>query len=137
MEKILYKSNNVKSVVSVGKHDIGGNKKIIISGPCTFGSYEEIKSIVIELKKQGIEIIRGGAFKSRTNPHSFQGLQDEGIEILKRIKKEFSVKIIAELMTCDQLKKYVDDIDIIQIGSRNMYNYDLLKEVGKLNNQFS
>lgn len=133
MEDLLYNSNEVKRIVSVGNIEIGGDKKVIISGSCTFGSYEELKSIVTELKKYGVEIIRGGAFKSRTNPNSFQGLQDEGMKILKRIKKEFSVKIIVELMTIDQLKKYADDIDIIQIGSRNMYNYDLLKEVGKLN----
>lgn len=133
MEELFYNSNKVRRIVSIGDIEIGGHKKVIISGSCTFGSYEELKNIVIELKKHGVEIIRGGAFKSRTNPNSFQGLQDEGIEILKRIKKELSVKIIVELMTIEQIKKYADYVDIIQIGSRNMYNYDLLKEVGKLN----
>lgn len=132
MENLLYKSNNVKKIVSVGNIEIGGNKKVVISGSCTFGSYEELKDIVIELKKCGVEIIRGGAFKSRTNPNSFQGLQEEGMEILKKIKEELSIKIVVELMTIDQIRKFSDVVDIIQIGSRNMYNYDLLKEVGKL-----
>lgn len=109
------------------------NDKMIIAGPCTFSSYEEVYSIAKELKKLGIKYFRAGAYKCRTNPYSFQGLRDEGIEILLRIKKELGLNIVTELLTIEQVRKYAKDIDVIQIGSRNMYNYELLKEVGKTN----
>ena len=130
--EMLYTSNDIKGKVNINGTVVGGKDKIIIAGPCTFGSYEEIYNIANKLKKSGVTILRGGAFKSRTNPYSFQGLGEEGIEILLKIKKELNLNIITELMTIEQVKKYGNEIDIIQIGSRNMYNYDLLKEVGKL-----
>lgn len=107
--------------------------KNIIAGPCTFSSYEEVYSIAKELKSLGIKYFRAGAYKSRTNPYSYQGLRDEGIEMLLKIKKELGLYIVTELLTIEQVKKYSDEIDVIQIGSRNMYNYELLKEVGKTN----
>lgn len=114
-------------------NNITTNKeKLIIAGPCTFASYDELYDIALELKRLGIKYIRGGAYKSRTNPYSFQGLQDEGIEILIKIKNELNLKIVTELMTIEQIKKYGNQIDIIQVGSRNMYNYELLKELGKI-----
>ena len=126
----IYNSDKIKNIVI---DDITiGKEPIIIAGPCTFGSYEEIYSIAVELKKLDIKFLRAGVFKSRTNPYSFQGLHDEGIEILLKIKEEFGFKIVTELLTIEQVKKYGKDIDIIQIGSRNMYNYELLKEIGKI-----
>ena len=109
------------------------NDKLIIAGPCTFGSYDEIYKIAAEIKKLGIKFLRAGVFKSRTNPNSFQGLQDEGIEMLLKVKDELGLHLVVELLTIEQVNKYCNDIDIIQIGSRNMYNYELLKAVGKLN----
>lgn len=106
---------------------------IIIAGPCAVESKEQIIRIAKYLKDIGIDVLRGGAFKPRTNPNSFQGLQDEGIEYLLEAKRITGLPIITELLTIEQVKKYGDVIDIIQIGSRNMYNYELLKEVGKLN----
>lgn len=106
---------------------------LIIAGPCAVESREQIIRIAKELKKLGIDILRGGAFKPRTNPNSFQGLQDEGIKYLLEAKKITGLPIITELLTIEQVRKYGNDIDVIQIGSRNMYNYELLKEVGKLN----
>ncbi|MBR4262881.1 MAG: 3-deoxy-7-phosphoheptulonate synthase [Bacilli bacterium] len=105
--------------------------KIIIAGPCTFASYDEIKKIASLLKERGIEYFRAGTFKMRTDPNSFQGLRDEGMEMLLKLKEELDIKIVTELTTIEQVKKYGDKIDIIQIGTRNMYNYELLKEVGK------
>ena len=113
--------------------EIIGKEKIIIAGPCTFASYEEVYSIAKELKKIGIKYFRAGAYKGRTNPYSFQGLGDEGIEMLLKIKKELDLFIVTELLTIEHVKKYAKDIDIIQVGSRNMYNYELLKEIGKTN----
>ena len=133
MEKdYLYNSDVVKDII-IDEFNLK-NEKLIIAGPCTFGSYDEIYSIAVELKKLGIKFLRAGVFKSRTNPYSFQGLQDEGIEILLKIKKELGLYLVVELLTIEQVNKYAKDIDIIQIGSRNMYNYELLKEVGKLSN---
>ncbi len=106
-------------------------KKIIIAGPCTFGSYEEIVKIAKMLKERNIEYLRAGTFKMRTNPDSFQGLRDEGMEMLLRIKKELGLKIVTEFTSIEQVDKYGDKVDIIQIGTRNMYNYELLKRVGK------
>ena len=124
-------NNTINNLSLVNGEHIFGDGKLIIAGPCTFASYDEIYSIVVELKKLGIKYIRAGAFKPRTNPDSFQGLGDEGMNILIRIKKELDVKIVTELMTINQIKKYGKKIDIIQIGSRNMDNYELLKEAGK------
>ena len=106
--------------------------KLIIAGPCTFGSYEEIYTIAKELKQRGIEYLRAGVFKMRTSPDSFQGLREEGMEMLLKIKQELGLKIVTEITSIEQVKKYGKKIDIIQIGTRNMYNYELLKEVGKL-----
>lgn len=127
----LYNSDLVKKNNNFKNEVINENKKIIIAGPCTFGTYEEVYSIAKELKKIGIKYFRAGAYKSRTNPYSFQGTQEEGIEMLIRLKKELNIKIVTELMTVEQVKKYGNFIDIIQVGTRNMYNYDLLKELGK------
>ena len=109
------------------------NNKLIIAGPCTFSSYEEIERIAKELKERGIEYLRAGTFKMRTSPDSFQGLRDEGMEMLLKIKEELDIKIVTELTSIEQVHKYGNKIDIIQIGTRNMYNYELLKEVGKTN----
>ena len=127
----LYNSDLVKNNNNFKKEVINENKKIIIAGPCTFGTYEEVYSIAKELKRLGIKYFRAGAYKSRTSPYSFQGMQEEGIEMLIRLKKELNIKIVTELMTVEQVKKYGNFIDIIQVGTRNMYNYDLLKELGK------
>lgn len=127
----LYNSDLVKNNNNFKNEVINENKKIIIAGPCTFGTYEEVYSIAKELKRLGIKYFRAGAYKSRTSPYSFQGMQEEGIEMLIRLKKELDIKIVTELMTIEQVKKYGNFIDIIQVGTRNMYNYDLLKELGK------
>ena len=128
----LYNSDFIPEKIIVNDEFISRENKIIIAGPCTISSYEETYSIAKELKKQGIKFFRAGTYKSRTNPYSFQGLQDEGIEILIKIKNELGLCLVTELQTIEQVKKYSKDIDIIQVGSRNMYNYELLKELGKI-----
>lgn len=105
-------------------------RPIIIAGPCAVESEDQIVRIAIKLKKLGVDYLRGGAFKPRTNPSSFQGLGDLGIEYLLKAKEITGLPIVTELMTIEQVKKYADKIDIIQVGSRNMYNYELLKELG-------
>lgn len=109
------------------------DKKVIIAGPCSFGTYEELDNIARKLKELDVDILRAGTFKGRTSPYSFQGLREDGIEILISIGKKYNIPVVTELTSIEQVKKYGNRLDIIQIGARNMYNYELLKEVGKLN----
>lgn len=106
---------------------------LIIAGPCAVESRDQIIRIAQKLKEINIDILRGGVFKPRTDPKNFQGLGEEGLEYLIEAKEITRLPIITELVTIEQVKKYADMIDIIQIGSRNMYNYELLKAVGKTN----
>lgn len=131
--KLLYKSAKISNKIYINNEVFGDLEKNIIAGPCTFGSYEELYSIAKELKKIGIKFLRAGVYKSRTNPYFYQGLGDKGIEMLLKVKKELKLGIVTELMTAEQVKKYGKDIDIIQVGTRNMFNYDLLKTIGKIN----
>lgn len=104
---------------------------LIIAGPCSIESFEVADITAKFLKNIGVEYMRGGIFKPRTSPYSFQGLRDKGIKILEYVKKEYSLKIVSEILDIRNIDKMIDVVDIIQIGSRNMYNYELLKEVGK------
>lgn len=108
-------------------------KPILIAGPCSVESYEIMETTAKFLMGIGAEYLRGGAFKPRTSPYSFQGLGEEGIEILKDIKKKYPLKIVSEVIDIRDIDEVLDVIDVIQIGSRNMYNYPLLKEVGRTN----
>lgn len=101
---------------------------MLIAGPCTLESYEKALKDAQECKRLGIEYFRAGAFKPRTTPDSFQGLREEGIQILSRIKKEVGIKIVTELVSAEFLSLY-ENVDIIQIGSRNCQNFELLKVV--------
>ncbi|MCX7903000.1 MAG: 3-deoxy-7-phosphoheptulonate synthase [Caloramator sp.] len=105
---------------------------LIIAGPCSVENYDVMEKTVKFLKDLGIEYIRGGAFKPRTSPYSFQGLGMEGIEILEDMKKKYGVRIVSEILDIRDLDEMMDSIDIIQVGSRNMYNYPLLKELGRI-----
>ena len=117
------------------KRDIGEvrNKPIIIAGPCSVENYELMDKTTEFLKKLGVDYIRGGAFKPRTSPYSFQGLGDEGLKILDEMKQKYAIKIVTEVMDARDIEAVSDIADILQIGSRNMYNYTLLKEIGKTN----
>ncbi len=143
VEKVLkisepYKRANRKwheldSIVTVENASFGGKNLSIIAGPCSVESEEQIINIAREVKKSGATCLRGGAFKPRTSPYAFQGLEMDGLELLKLAKKETGLPIVTELMSVELLEKFVEDVDIIQIGARNMQNYSLLKELGKTN----
>ena len=105
--------------------------KIIMAGPCAIESYEQLLETAKFVKSKGANILRGGAYKPRTSPASFQGLKEEGLEILKAVKEETGLPVITELMDARELDKLYEVADIIQIGSRNMQNFTLLTEVGK------
>lgn len=107
------------------------NKPLIIAGPCSVEDYDTMDKIASELKEIKVEYLRGGAFKPRTSPYSFQGLKDEGIDILKTIKDKYGLKIVSEVLDVRDVEYMLDVVDVLQIGTRNMYNYPLLKEVGQ------
>jgi 3-deoxy-7-phosphoheptulonate synthase len=106
---------------------------MIIAGPCAIESYEQLEKVAEFLVSKGIKYIRGGAFKPRTTPDSFQGLGKEGLEMLFKIRSKFGLKIVTEIMDTRDIELF-KDVDVVQIGARNMQNYPLLIEVGKLGN---
>lgn len=110
---------------------IGGGEFTIIPGPCAIESERQMEDIGRFLSSLGIKLIRGGIFKPRTSPKSFQGLGVEGLEIVKNIKSKYGLKIVSEIMDPRDIEEAMDYIDVFQIGSRNMQNFSLLKEVGK------
>jgi 3-deoxy-7-phosphoheptulonate synthase len=113
--------------------EIGGKKIVVIAGPCAVESREQFLTIAKEVKKYGADLLRGGIFKPRTSPYSFQGLGKEGLKILKEVKEETGLGIVTEAMNIEQvnLLAEADYVDIIQIGARNVQNFELLKAVGK------
>lgn len=119
------------SIVEVDRLKIGGKEKIVlIAGPCSVESENQICRIGKEVKMCGADVLRGGAYKPRTSPYSFQGLGQEGILAMVKAKEETGLPIISELMSANQLEEFIEKVDIIQIGARNMQNYDLLKAIG-------
>lgn len=119
------------TVVSVGNSIIGGGRLGVIAGPCSVESEEQIVEVARRVKKAGANFLRGGAFKPRTSPYSFQGLELEGLKLLKTAKQETGLPIVTEIMSTDYIDNFIEDVDVIQIGARNMQNFDLLKQVGK------
>ena len=130
-----YKNANRKlhpedTVIEVGGHKIGGNNFTLMAGPCSVESEKQVITIAEAVKKAGAAILRGGAFKPRTSPYAFQGLRESGIDILVKAKKETGMPIVTEIMSEEYLDKFAD-VDIIQVGARNMQNFELLKALGR------
>ena len=131
-----YKNANRKfhpddTVIKVGDTTIGGGNLTLIAGPCSVESEEQICEIAQKVKASGATILRGGAFKPRTSPYSFQGMRGEGLRLLSLAKKMTGLPIVSEVMDISQLELF-DDVDIIQVGARNMQNFELLKVLGTL-----
>ena len=131
-----YKNANRKfhpenTVVTVGEASFGDGSCPIIAGPCSVESEEQIIYVAKAVKASGAKMLRGGAFKPRTSPYSFQGMGGDGIKLLLEAKKETGMPIVTELMDLSQLPLF-DDVDVIQVGARNMQNFELLKELGHL-----
>ena len=127
--KELYKK---KTIVKVKDVEIGGKKSVVIAGPCAIESQEQVSAIAASVKKSGASILRGGAFKPRTSPYSFQGLEEEGLKILYHAGKENNLPIITEVMDTRDVVLIAKYADILQIGARNMQNFKLLTEVGRV-----
>ncbi|MGM9522938.1 MAG: 3-deoxy-7-phosphoheptulonate synthase [Faecousia sp.] len=118
------------TVITVGNAKIGGGNFCMIAGPCSVETEEQIIEVAEKVKAAGADILRGGAFKPRTSPYDFQGLKGEGIRLLLEAKKATGLPIVTEIMNANYLDLFAD-VDIIQVGARNMQNFDLLKELGK------
>ena len=121
------------SVINVGGVEIGGRKIQVIAGPCSVETQEQVTDIAKSIKLGGASMLRGGAFKPRTSPYSFQGLKEVGLEYLKGAKKETGLPIVTEIMSPYMIERFVEDVDLIQVGACNMQNFELLKELGKTN----
>src|SRR5690606_18106098 len=112
---------------------IGADEFVVMAGPCSVESEEQLKIIATQVKESGAKILRGGVFKPRTSPYAFQGLGIEGLKLMRKVADELGLAIVTELMGTEHLEEFVKYVDIIQIGARNMQNFDLLKAVGKTN----
>lgn len=119
------------SIVKIGDTSIGGEDIAIIAGPCSVESEEQIVAIAKSVKKSGATFLRGGAYKPRSSPYAFQGLEEDGLELLKIAKAKTGLPIVTEIMYPQTIEKFVEDVDVIQVGARNMQNFALLKELGQ------
>ncbi len=134
-----YKKANRKyhpddSVIDMGGGvSIGGGKLVVIAGPCSVESEGQILDVARSVQRSGAAALRGGAYKPRTSPYAFQGKGVEGVLLLDEARKNTGLPIVSELMSADQLPLFEEAVDVIQIGARNMQNFDLLKKVGKTN----
>lgn len=129
-----YKAANRKfhpedTIVNVNGAKFGGVNFSVIAGPCSVESEEQVTQIAIDVKKSGATLLRGGAFKPRTSPYAFQGLHADGIKFLLAAKKETGLPIVSEIMSLSHIDLF-NDVDVIQVGARNMQNFELLKELG-------
>ena len=122
------------TIVDVDGIKVGGNEKIaIIAGPCSVEGEDIVLEIAKQVKEAGAVMLRGGAYKPRTSPYAFQGLGYEGILDMVKAKEKTGLPIVSELMSADKINEFVENVDLIQIGARNMQNFDLLKAVGRVN----
>jgi 3-deoxy-7-phosphoheptulonate synthase len=120
------------TIIDLGGVKIGGDNFTVIGGPCSVESEDSLRRIAKSVKGSGANFLRGGAYKPRTSPYSFQGLGEEGLKILNKIGKEFNLKTVSEITSETLIPLFVKYVDVIQVGTRNMQNFSLLKELGKL-----
>ena len=126
------KFHPLDTVIKTATGEIGGASLTVIAGPCSVESEEQIITVARSVKASGATLLRGGAFKPRTSPYAFQGLREEGIKLLLEAKKDTGLPIVTEIMDLSQLDLF-DEVDVIQVGARNMQNFELLKQLGHLN----
>ena len=121
------------TVIEINNEKIGVGEPTFLFGPCSVESYEQTAQVAASIKAKGLKFIRGGAYKPRTSPYDFQGLGLEGLKILKRISEEYGLAVVTEIVTPAHIEEALDYVDVIQIGARNMQNFELLKAVGETN----
>lgn len=127
------KARPENTIVDINGETIGDGQQRFIMGPCAVESYEQVKEVALAMKEQGLTLMRGGAFKPRTSPYDFQGLGVEGLQILRKVADEVGMSIISEIVTPHDVEIALEYVDVIQVGARNMQNFELLKTVGKIN----
>lgn len=122
------------SIIDVSGVKVGGKKLVVMAGPCSIETLEQIHTVAQAVKNSGASLLRGGAFKPRTSPYSFQGLREKGLDMLIEAAKDVQLPVVTELMSADKIGTFLEKkVDLIQIGARNMQNFDLLRAVGRLN----
>jgi len=120
------------TIIKINEHtEIGDNQFVVMAGPCSVESEEQLRTIAKSVKKSGAHLLRGGAFKPRTSPYAFQGLEVEGLKLLRKIGDETGLAIVTEIPSADLLPLFEEYVDVIQVGARNMQNFHLLKALGK------
>ncbi len=112
---------------------IGGDQIIMMAGPCTLENREQIEAVAASVARQGVQIMRGGAFKPRTSPYSFQGLGEPGLKMMREIADKYGLLTVSEIMESSQIPMFIRYVDILQVGARNMQNFNLLKDLSKIN----
>ncbi len=127
------KEKSEDTVINVNGELIGTGATSFVYGPCAVESYEQVAAVAASIKEKGLKLIRGGAYKPRTSPYDFQGLGLEGLKILKQVSDEYGLGVVTEIVTPADLEVAADYVDVIQIGARNMQNFELLKAAGALN----
>ena len=121
------------TIVNVNGIEFGGKEQIVIAGPCSIESQEQIEEIARIVKESGAKVLRGGAYKPRTSPYFFQGLGEVGLKYLSEAGRKYGLKVISEIVNINDLPLFMKYVDIIQVGARNMQNFELLKDLGKVN----
>jgi len=126
------KAHPENTVVNINGETIGDGVQRFVMGPCAVESYEQVREVALALKEHGLTLMRGGAYKPRTSPYDFQGLGVEGLKILRQVADELELSVITEIVTPQDVELALDYVDVIQIGARNMQNFELLKTVGSV-----
>lgn len=126
------KARPENTIVDVNGEKVGDGAQRFIMGPCSVESYEQVKAVALAMKEQGLTLMRGGAFKPRTSPYDFQGLGVEGLQILRKVADEVGMSVVSEILTPSDVETSLDYVDVIQVGARNMQNFELLKAVGRV-----
>ncbi len=132
LKKVHKITHEEKTIIDVNGVKIGGDNFTIMSGPCSVESRKQILKVARSVKGLGSQILRGGAYKPRTSPYDFQGMELEGLELLKEAKKETGLPIVTEIVSVELIETFEKEVDIIQVGARNMQNFALLKALGKI-----
>ena len=120
------------TIIDVKGIKIGGGHIGMIAGPCTVETYEQMDSTAAKLSKAGVKVLRGGAFKPRTSPYAFQGLGEEGLKIMREVADKYDMLVTSEVMEVNQIPMFLEYVDILQVGARNMQNFNLLKSLGEI-----
>lgn len=131
-KKVNRKFKNIDSIFKIGEVEIGGDSLVVMAGPCSVESLEQVDIIAKAVSEAGANILRGGAFKPRTSPYSYQGMGVKGLQILREVGDKYNMPVVSEIMSSENIEEFVKYVDIIQVGARNMQNFALLKDLGKL-----